>query len=109
MKTKTHTNFKSLSDQKLYLNTTQHQTYTASKIKKLYKKWINDVQQNKISLETFKKLFKTHFEDLIEIPKYEIIQNKKHSTQCSYAIECSCNCWCEGEYHGIMIIREITQ
>ena len=100
--------FKSLSNHVVYLNVSQHQIYTASKLKKLSQKWINDVQSNKISLDTFKKLFKTHFEDLTEIPKYEIINNKKHSTQCSYAIECTCQCWCEGEYHGRMITQEIT-
>jgi len=101
-------NLRSISNQKLYLNTSQHQIYTASKLKKLSQKWINDVQSNKISIHTFKKLFKTHFEDLTEIPKYELIQNKKHSTQCSYAIECSCQCWCKGEYHGRLITQEIT-
>ncbi len=102
-------NLTSLSNQKLYLNTSQHQTYTASKIKKLLQKWTSDLKDNKISLDTFKKLFSTHFENLVEIPKYEIIQNRKHSTQCSYAIECSCSCWCAGEYHGKMITQEITR
>ena len=96
------------SSDKLYLNELQTQIYTASKLKKLSQKWINDVQSNKISLDTFKKLFKTHFEDLTEIPKYEIINNKKHSTLCSCAIEHSCQCWCEGEYHSRMITQEIT-
>ncbi len=101
--------FTSLSDNIVYLNVSQHQIYTASKLKKLSQKWISDVQQNKISLDTFKKLFKTHFEDLVEIPKYEIIQNRKHPTQCSYAIEYSCQCWCAGKYHGKMITQEIIQ
>jgi len=100
--------FTSLSNHMIYLNIPQHQIYTASKLKKLSQRWINDVQSGKISLDTFKKLFKTHFEDLTEIPKYEIINNKKHSTLCSYAIECSCQCWCSGLYHGKMITREIT-
>jgi len=102
-------NLTSLSNQKLYFNTSQYQIYTASKLKKLYKKWIGDVQQNKISIHTFKKLLDTHFENLTEIPKYEIIQNKKHSIQCSYAIECSCSCWCGGLYHGRLITQDITQ
>jgi hypothetical protein len=101
--------FQSLSNQKLYLNTTQHQIYTIQKIKKLSQKWSNDLKSNKISIHTFKKLLDTHFDNLVEIPKYEIIQNKKHSTQCSYAIEHSCHCWCEGQYHGKMITQEITQ
>ncbi len=48
--------FTSLSDDIVYLNVSQHQIYTTSKLKKLSQKWINDVQQNKISLDTFKKL-----------------------------------------------------
>jgi len=95
------------STEKLYLNVSQHQTYTTSKIKKLTQKWMNNVQSNKISLDTFKKLINTHFDNLVEIPKYEIIQNKKHSIQCSYATECTCQCWCEGQYHGNKIIEEI--
>lgn len=99
--------FQSLSNQKVYLNVLQNQIYTESKIKKLSQKWINDVQSNKISHDTFSKLFKTHFENLIKIPKYSIINNKKHSTQCSYALKCSCQCWCNGKYHGNKIIEEI--
>lgn len=100
-------NLTSLSHQKLYLNETQHLIYTASKIKKLSQKWMNNVQSNKMSIHECKKLIKIHFDNLVEMPKYEIIQNKKHSTQCSYAIECSCHCWCKGQYHGNKIIKEI--
>jgi len=91
----------------VYLNTSQHQIYTIPKLKKLYKKGSKDLKSNKISIHTFKKLLDTHFENLTEIPKYEIIQNKKHSIQCSYAIECSCSCWCEGKFHGRRIIQEV--
>ncbi len=93
----------SLSNHKIYLNVSQNQIYTASRLKKLFKKWANDLESNKMSQNTFKKLRSTHFENLKEIPKYEIKENKKHSIQCSYATECSCECWCKSKFHGSKI------
>lgn len=91
----------SLSNEMVYLNVTQHQIYTASKLKKLYQKWVDALKYDKMSNDTFEKLSKTHFENLKVIPKYHTIHGRNHSTQCSYATKCSsCKCWCEGVYHG---------
>lgn len=95
------------STERVYLNVTQQQIYTESKIKKILNEWIKKFLNDKMPLENLTRLHKSHFSNLIELPKYEIINNKKHSVQCRYAIQSSCHCWCRGEYHGSKIIQEV--
>jgi hypothetical protein len=96
----------SLSTERVYLNKQQQQIYTESKIKKILNEWIKKFLNDKMPLDNLTRLRKSHFSNLIELPKYEIIDNKKHSIQCSYAVQSSCHCWCKGIFHGKAIIRE---
>ena len=88
------------SPDKLYLNSTQNQIYTASKLLRLFGKWSELFTNGVMNTETFVKLYNSHFENLIELPKYHTINNKNHSIQCSYATVHDCTCWCNGEFHG---------
>lgn len=97
----------SLSAERVYLNKQQQQIYTESKIKKILNEWINKFLNDKMPLDSLTQLRKFHFSNLIELPKYEIINNKKHSIQCSYAVQSSCHCWCKGSFHGSKITHDV--
>lgn len=93
------------SNKTVYLNKIQNQVYNKSKLEKLFRLWTAQLKSGKINQDVFDRLCETHFENLVELPKYEYIEGKRHSTECSHATGI-CKCWCKGAYHGKKIMQE---
>jgi len=100
----------SLNQDKLYFNQAQNQVYQPKKLYKLFNSWKIELDNGRISYDTFDRLCKTHFENLVELEKYESIEGRNHSVQCSYATDHNCHCWCAGKHHGQnLLVKEVSR